>query len=160
MAPSRSAIVVPSVLDRLISDPRNVEIGAVQPGSLRALKLSVERDLDALLNTRREGDLIPPEFQASAQSLLNFGLPDFSSYMLRSSTDQNRLRRDMETAIRAFEPRLANVTVSVEGWDDLNPVLRFRVEGILRVDPAPEPVSFDTVFRADTGKFAVRGRAA
>jgi type VI secretion system protein ImpF len=156
MAKERSAAIVPSVLDRLISPPRGIEVGSVQPNSLRALRMSVQRDLDALLNTRREGDLIPEGFQESASSLLNYGLPDFSGYSLRTPTDQNRLRRDIETAIRTFEPRLANVSVSVGGWENPNPVLRFRVVGVLRTDRSAEPVSFDTLFQADRGKFALK----
>jgi len=157
MAPSRGNSVVPSVLDRLISTARGVEIGFVQPNSLRALKLALQRDLAALLNTRREDKLVPKGFKASASSLLNFGLPDFSGYSLRTPSDQNRLRRDIEAAIRIFEPRLAGVTVHFLGWDRRDPVLHFRLDGFLKIEPAPEPISFDTALHADRGKFLLKG---
>jgi type VI secretion system protein ImpF len=51
------------------------------------------------------------------------------------------------------------VSVTLQARDDLEPSLRFRVDALLRIDPAPEPVAFDTVLQPDVGRFVVVGEA-
>ena len=150
--------VISSVLDRLTDGRGSGLIGSVRPGTLAALRFSVLRDLEHLLNTRREEQLVPPDYQESAASVLNYGLPDLSLYSLKSASGQQRLRRSIETALRLFETRLSNVAVALDGWDEGRPILRFRVEAVLNVEPAPEPVVFDTEFALDSCKFQVKGR--
>jgi type VI secretion system protein ImpF len=154
MALQRSNPSVPSVLDRLISGTVGIGVGSVQPGSTRALRISVERDLNALLNSRRGTNLIPSEFQAASSSLLNYGLPDISSYNLGG--DPQGLRRDIETAIRNFEPRLSGVVVTVEEWDRFSPVLKFHVQATLRAGTLAEGISFNTVLQADSRMISVK----
>ena len=36
-------------------------------------------------------------------------------------------------------------------------VLRFQIEGLLKMDPAPEQIFFDTVMQLSTGECQVRG---
>jgi type VI secretion system protein ImpF len=151
--------VVPSILDRLIAGPYKGVIGTFRQDSAEALRQAVQRDLDDLLNTRREEQLLPPAYHEAASSLLNFGLPDFTVYNLRSTSEQHRLRKAIETAVRVFEPRLANVSVFLDGWDELKPVLRYRLEALLKIDPAPEAVVFETEFKADTRRFAVKANS-
>jgi type VI secretion system protein ImpF len=151
--------VITSVFDRLTDSPQSGVIGSVRPGTLGSLRQAVLRDLEHLLNTRREEELIPAEYRESAASLLNYGLPDLSVYSLKKAAEQHRLRRSIETALHLFEPRLGNVSVTLEGWDDAKPVLHFRVDAVLRVEPAPEPVVFDTEFSLESGKFTLKGRS-
>lgn len=151
--------VAQSVLDRLMGGSGGGGIGALNPNSVEAARLAVQRDLDALLNTRREERLVPSTFHESAKSLLNFGIPDFAVYNLKSPADQNRLRRAIEAAVREFEPRLGNVSVTLEGWDEARPVLRYRLEALLKLEPAPEQVAFETEIEADSGRFSVRTNA-
>ncbi len=149
----------PSLLDRLTDrepDARQ-EPPLTRSQSLRALRVSLSRDLSTLLNTKRRDEEVPEQFSEANQSLLTFGLPDFTALSLKSPTDQNKLRRAIETAIRRFEPRLEKVSVTLEPRAELDPVLRFHVDALLRVEPAPEPISFDTVLQADTGHFLVQG---
>lgn len=35
--------------------------------------------------------------------------------------------------------------------------LRFRIDARLRVEPAPEPVTFDTVLQLHSGEYLVKG---
>jgi type VI secretion system protein ImpF len=104
----------------------------------------VTRDLEALLNTRRERfEDLPPEFTEARQSLVNYGLPDFSALSLQSLEDRNRIRRVLEQTIALFEPRLTRVRVTLEAPRAHEQTLRFRIDAMLRVEPAPEPVTFD-----------------
>jgi type VI secretion system protein ImpF len=36
--------------------------------------------------------------------------------------------------------------------------LRFRIDALLRVDPAPEPVTFDAVLQLNTQQYLVKGQ--
>jgi type VI secretion system protein ImpF len=38
-------------------------------------------------------------------------------------------------------------------------VLRFQIEGLLMMDPEPEPISFDTVLLLASGQYDVKGDA-
>lgn len=153
------ARVTPSLLDRLTdyAPAAKEESPLSRLQAIRSLKASLWRDLSALLNTKRREDEIPEHFSEASQSLLTFGLPDFNSYTLRNPADQSRLRRAIEGAIRRFEPRLEKVTVTFQDQNDAVFELSFRVDALLRVDPAPEPVSFETRLQPITHQFIVVG---
>jgi type VI secretion system protein ImpF len=147
-----------SVLDRLVDfEP---EIKAEPPVSrskaLRQVKQALRRDLEWLLNTRRAFE-VPDELPLLADSLLAYGLPDFSNVTVKDAGDQYNLTRALETALRRFEPRLEDVVVSVANSSALERAFRFRIEARLRIDPVPEPISFDTTLQLGSGNFAVKG---
>ncbi len=148
-----------SLLDRLLD---------FQPGSqaeaplssweqLREFKTSLCRDLSALLNTRRAEQDFDPAYEEATNSLLSFGITDFTSYNLKSGDEQEQVRRSIERAIRRFEPRLARVSVSIEEPDPLRPVLQFQIEALLRIGPAGEPVAFDVSLHRESRRVAVSG---
>ena len=72
-------------------------------------KASLCRDLAALLNMRRAEEDFDRSYQEATNSLLTFGVADFTSLNLKNGIDQERVRRSMERAIRQFEPRLTRV---------------------------------------------------
>ena len=64
----------------------------------------------------------------------------------------------MEAALATFEPRLRSVRVTlVPVRDTTSRVLRFQIEGMLRLEPAPERVTFDTVLELTSGEYEVKG---
>lgn len=153
------ARVTPSLLDRITDhapDNRH-ENPLSRQQALRALKASLWRDMSALLNSKRREDEVPDDFVECGRSLLAYGLPDFSSYSLKSPTDQSRLRRVIESTIRRFEPRLEKVSVTLETMTETDPALRFRVDAMLKVEPAPEPISFETLLQPESRQFVVVG---
>ena len=77
---------------------------------------------------------------------------------LLSLRDRSYIRRALEDAIAAFEPRLDRVRITVDDPQSNERVLRFRVEGWLRIEPVPEPVAFDTVLQLTTREYVVQGR--
>ena len=138
--------ILPSVLDRLLDDEPGVdrELPSARFFSLHDLTRAVARDLEALLNTRQEAvEEVPPEFAEVGHSLRTYGLPDFTALSLTNSQDRQRIRRALEQAIAVFEPRLDRVRVTVETPQQYEQALRFHVEALLRVEPAPIPVTFD-----------------
>ncbi len=148
-----------SVLDRLIDYEPEVtrEAPASRGKSLRQLKQSVRRDLELLLNTRQVVGGIPPDLKELSNSLAAYGLPDYSSASVRSASDQHRMRRSLVSLINIFEPRLRDVTVTLEPARETERALRFRIDANLLVDPAPEPVVFDTVLQLVNGQYKVQG---
>jgi len=150
--------VRPSVLDRLIDyEPEySREAASSRVKNLRILKQSVRRDIEWLLNTRATVG-IPPELKEVQSSLLAFGLPDVATFSGRNVGDRVRLRRAVEHAIETFEPRLEGVVVTVEPEPGPALSMKFRIDGRLKVDPAPEPVSFDTLLQVGSGEFRVKG---
>jgi type VI secretion system protein ImpF len=149
-----------SVLDRLIDqDPRTpADPYSTRAQSVRQLKQSLRRDLEWLLNTRRIATPAKDSYPYLHKSLYNFGLPDFSSWSLNSPKDRGRLLRELELTISRYEPRLANVRVSPVEVAGVNTrMLRFQIEGLLLLDPAPEHISFDTVLELSSGEYQIKG---
>ena len=149
-----------SVLDRLIDEEpkKTMEAPLSRAQSLRRLKEALKRDLEWLLNTRRNPDLEEGVYKEAEQSVLGYGLPDLSAFGLSSVRDQQRLRRAIENAIAVFEPRLAGVRVRMEAVSNVSRGIRFHIQGLLLVDPNPEPVVFDTVLELPAGQYEVQGR--
>lgn len=149
-----------SVLDRLLDDAPEMErdkpLSATD--ALAVLRRAVRRDLEALLNARRRFASVPSIYPELANSSFGFGLPDFTSGALSEASSREALRKEIERSIRQFEPRLVHVSVSlVQSEDELDTTLHFRIEALLHADPAPEPISFDTVVNAATTDIEVAG---
>ncbi|MCI0391508.1 MAG: type VI secretion system baseplate subunit TssE [Acidobacteria bacterium] len=149
--------ITPSVLDRLIDHEPQLsrETPASRSQSLIDLKQAVKRDLEWLLNARQVVGGVPPELKELSRSLAAYGLPDFTAVSVKSPADQMRMQRALEMAISAFEPRLENITVSLSPVRDVDHKLRFRIDARIKVEPAPEPVTFDTVLQASTNQYVV-----
>jgi type VI secretion system protein ImpF len=148
-----------SLLDRLIdlAPDSKREVPSNPWEEMREFKASLCRDLTALLNTRRAEEDFPADYEEATNSLLSFGVADFTSYNLKNSLEQERVRRSIERAIREFEPRLARVTVSIDEPDPLKPVLQFQIAALMRIEPAAEPVVFDVSLQRESRRVAVTG---
>lgn len=149
--------ITPSIYDRLLDFEPDVkrEAPKSRAQSLRELKIAVRRDLESLLNTRCMIDHIPERLEEVNSSLAIYGLPDITGVAIKSMSEQHRLVGLMKTAIRVFEPRLMNVEISLEPISDVQRILRFRIDAQLKVDPIPEPITFDTVLQMGSGEFEV-----
>ena len=149
-----------SVLDRLIDlEPTNsLENPLSRTQSVRLLKSAVRRDLEWLLNTRRIVDLPGEGLKEANRSVYVYGLPDLSTLAVSASADRNRLVRQIASTVSLFEPRLANVRVAmVETADSAKKDVRLRIDAMLRMDPVPEPITFDTVIELKSGNCRVSG---
>jgi type VI secretion system protein ImpF len=102
----------------------------------------------------------PPEegLKEVNRSAYVYGLPDLSALTMATSGDRNKLVKQLLAAINLFEPRLANVRlVMVETPDAAKHQVRLRIEAMLRMDPSPEPISFDTVIELKSGNCHLSG---
>jgi type VI secretion system lysozyme-like protein len=113
---------------------------------LADLKASIKRELERLFDTRRpvgldEARTDPPE------TVMEYGLPDWSTLAPKSVTDRRALQRAAHDAIRIYEPRLFNPAVKiVDPKDKLGP-LSLVITGEVRLETMVEPVSFPIDFR-------------
>jgi type VI secretion system protein ImpF len=140
--------LLPSILDRLLGD---CDVWTVE--SVRA---AVKRDLEWLLNSRRMVSKHPSGSEPLGQSLVTYGLPDLGSFRPGVGGDEEQLRLAMQEAIRRFEPRLSRVRVMLDAGATLDRSVRFRIDALLRVEPEPEHVAFDSVLRLDDQTFEIR----
>jgi len=148
----------PTVLDRLLEPISGQQEMAAR--SRNPQRDSIARDLEALLNTRRQEELVPPEFEEAATSLLNFGFPEVTSYgNLSSPIEQGKLCKAMEEAIRIFEPRLRRVSVRLTTNEKRSEMLGIRIEAA--IDSFGGREVFELGFQRDSGRIAIEaGRSA
>lgn len=147
-----------SVLDRLIDQEpdRNLEPPMSRVQSLRELKAALRRDLEWLFNTRCTIEPPPESLGEVERSVYNYGIRDTSSMFLQSARDHDYLTKSIKSAISLFEPRLQSVKITIAPSTADVHGIRFGIEGMLRMDPAPEPVYFDTVLDPSRGEYKVK----
>ncbi|MFM8930869.1 MAG: type VI secretion system baseplate subunit TssE [Gemmataceae bacterium] len=144
--------MMPSVLDRII-DPSSLGTLARPGFSVEDLVASVRRDVEDLLNTRQNQDKTIDEFPLLAGSVYRFGMPEMVSMRASSPEDRQKIGRVLEKIIAQYEPRLSNIKAVLVGdtKDTTHGTVNFRIEGRLRLDPAPEVV-FETLLEFATGQ--------
>jgi type VI secretion system protein ImpF len=161
MSPASERTVRLSVLDRLIDDAPKEAADA--PGSWESsfseLRHVLLRDVEWLLNTRQVAEPAPDSCGEVQRSVYSFGIPDVTS-MSESEASRGELARAVAECIRLFEPRLTAVRVTQkESGRAGGRGVRFTVEALLRLDPSPERVVFDTVVETVSGRVLVAGEA-
>ncbi len=148
------------LLDRLLyDDPKHKKTAPMTPAQTEAaLKASVRRDLEWLLNTRRiVAHDLPPNV---ANSVYCYGLPDYSSLADNHEDAFAALARLIENAIATYEPRLSVVKVLfVRPKDNTSRRVELVIEAMLHREPSPEPVSYNTVLDLANGEYTVKGEA-
>jgi type VI secretion system protein ImpF len=149
--------VTPSVLDRLLDFEPNEsqEAPKTRSTSLRELRTSIRRDLEWLLNTRRHVETLDDKLEETPKSVAFYGLPDFTGLAAKNQGEQIRLASEIEEALRIFEPRFLDLKVTLEPLNNTDREMRFRIEARLNVEPAPEPIAFDTVLQLGSGDFQI-----
>ena len=147
------------LLDRLIDDAPGQERDPVVSvaDSMAALRASVRRDLEALLNARRRWRSLPTRMTQLRTSPLSYGIPDFASGAFNDGRRREELRLEIEDSIRRFEPRFLSVKVHlIDAKERLETTLRLRIEAVMHAEPAPEAVTFDTLVDPTTDDITVR----
>lgn len=156
---SASRIRLP-LLDRLLdADPEAPADPPLSQGmAIEMLRAAVRRDIEALLNARRRRLPPPPGYVELPVSPVGYGVPDPTAGSFTEEQRRLAVAREVEATIRRFEPRLMQVRVQLRNSEReaIDRVLRLRIEAVLRTDPVPEQISFETVVRPTTLDVAVR----
>ena len=144
------------LFDRLVDRDRYLRRELVQMRAIdrRGVRESVRRELEQLFNTRCPvpAHLLPTR----TRTVIDYGIPDFSTLYARNPDDRARLAVILRHAIEIYEPRLANVRVVIEAvnGDD------FRLTGVIAADLVfdgiPEPVLFTTALQMKEASVEVR----
>ncbi len=156
--------VTQPLIDRLIDREKDRDRDRMadpyrtRSASVKGLKTALRRDLEWLLNTRRNPYAAPESMPELSQSLYNYGLPDFSALSAEAPKDRQRLLIEIERTVALFEPRLRNIrVVFIDGSGTGPRALRFQIEGSLQMDPSPEHISFDGELQLASGEYQIRG---
>jgi len=149
----------PSLLDRLADDApdQKVESREQRVLSFGKLKQSVVRDLQWLLNagcleTTRDLSAFPQV----KQSVLNYGIPDFTG-TTAGNADPATLERILRQAILDFEPRILRPSLKVraKAAGEHNTII-FEIEGELWSQPLPERLYLKTILDLELGSIEVK----
>jgi type VI secretion system protein ImpF len=156
---TQKELLQPALLDRLADDEPTdkVESREQRVLSFRKLKQSVIRDLQWLLNAGRlETTQDLSIYPYVRQSVLNFGIPDFTG-MAASNADRTTLERALRQAIVDFEPRILKNTLKVRAQAAAeHNTLVFEVEGELWAQPLPERLYLKTILDLELGSVEVK----
>lgn len=150
------------LLDRLIGGVPQTGRGdgGREAASVRALRQSIQRDLESLLNTRWRCKSWPPRMDELEQSVVNYGIPDFTGASFDNPMSQRDFRMIIMSAIKRFEPRLHNVKVSLmsggAGGDETR-TLRFRIEASVQGTEGWQNVAYETLMNPTDATFTVKG---
>jgi type VI secretion system protein ImpF len=138
--------------DRVIASRR---LKARAPIPEAELRKAVNTELVALFNTTNldaiEDLSTAPEVR---KSIVNFGFPSLT----RRTIDENEtsaVAREIETALRDFEPRLLASSIKARRDDTVSADelrVRFLVSAALRTQPIDVPVQFVAEVELDSGK--------
>ena len=148
-----------SIIDRLLDkDPREpTDPPQIAAQTYRDFYFAIRRDLEALLNTRQRVGVLPSGLRELDQSLVNYGIPDFTSSNLSSSNGRLKFVRLVEAVIRRYEPRFKSVKVTLlDNAEPLDRTLRFRIDAVVYAEPAPEKLVFDSALEPVTGTVEVK----
>ncbi len=116
-----------------------------------AVKESIMREVACILNTRRGAR--QAFYDEVEDDAIYFGLPslfgftDFQSFDALSNYDKRKIINLCEKSITLFEPRLSDISVTINGYDSHHQVLYISVSGIVQLQSELErlqfPVSID-----------------
>ena len=146
-----------SLLDRLLDARPDQARDRPQSAAetVAQLRAALHRDVECLLNARRPWRSVAwPELRTSP---LGYGISDFTAGAFNDQHEREALRAEIEEAIRRFEPRLTQVQVQVaEDTSPLRATLMLRINALLRMEPLPEAISFDTLIDTTTADVTLR----
>ena len=123
-----------------------------------ALRATIRRELAWLLNTTNFEALTDLEPYPHVQtSVLNYGLSDLAGKALTRRSVLQRAR-EIRRAIRLFEPRLDEKTLTVEPTvdEDRPQAITFTIQGDITAAAHAMPVKFRTEIDPDTVAVDVR----
>jgi type VI secretion system protein ImpF len=106
------------------------------PVSIDMIYEDIKVNLQRILNTRRPGFLSSHLSKCLQDSVMNYGISDFSSHYFSQRNTEKELAKDIEDAIIAFEPRLSGVKVDIDHSDlEVQREIFLRIEAVIQTKP-------------------------
>lgn len=120
-------------------------------------KKMVCRDIEALLNTKIDWNLIADSLKELNVSSINYGLEDFSTKNLTYPGDKDVLCVEIRELIELYEPRLERVRVQIlDNSDPVDRVVRLMITANLILEKEKERLSFRTKLNPVDHLFSVK----
>lgn len=138
------------LFDRLVDmNPETTQ----EPLPLRAydrdqLKASIQKELEALLNTRpntKRLEALEEGAEELAGTTLFYGAHHFSAVDVTSASGKEQIKHALVEAIAYFEPRLKNVSVKILQFEKNTQHLHVLIDGSVQVGDIRENWSFPVV---------------
>lgn len=128
---------LPPLFDRLVLEDKGLLDEA-------GLKASIQKEVSLLFNTRSALRQYAPEGQLKGYFIFPelFGLRDFSSFTATHAHDWLVIERDIEFSLQAFEPRLKNPSVKIQGFDPKKQQISLTIGGEMFFGKRVESISF------------------
>ncbi len=144
------------LFDKLMAGSSGASSNVVASLTLEEMKDVVAKDLESLLNTRTVmSEMLLSRYPECSKSIINYGLNDFAGLSLSSANDRNYICRSLEQAIARHEPRLRNVSASLELEDGSTNRLNFAIAALLVLKMEQEPVNFDAVLQPSSLQYTI-----
>ncbi|MBO0662662.1 type VI secretion system baseplate subunit TssE [Jiella sp. MQZ9-1] len=146
------------LLDRLIdAEPDSPEDAPQRPvDQMRQLREGIRRDLEALLNTRRNPVSTPAALPALDSALVSYGIDGFVAANLATEAAKLRFARAVERRIAMFETRLSNVSVTIiKRSDDRDRALRMRIQATFRLYEGMPPIRLESMVDPSTSRIEI-----
>lgn len=146
-----------SLLGRLQSRPDKVLSSSASLGMhFNVIKKEIQDDLENLLNTRLRQPHGIKSYSTLEKSSLNYGLPDFTQYVFKNSDHQEDFKRDVIRVIQTFEPRLHDVKVYLQPYDEDKPQqLKMTIEANYYLSAQLVAFTFNSDFDSSTQLISV-----
>jgi type VI secretion system protein ImpF len=153
--------LVPNLFERLFASDDAHRGGEQYLLSADEARESVAGDLEALLNSRAGFDAQALEsFPLASHSVINFGIPDFSSMSLLSGLDRDELCRSIAAAVEQQDRRLRLVSVALDGEQQRVGKLSFIITAVLTLSGMAQSVRFSADFDQSVRRYVVGRKAA
>lgn len=156
--PQKKVGALAPLFDRLVDLEPHVPSEPTPWGYLskEEYKLSIKKELEALLNTRlprpysladalsEQEDAISPQLSYGMPA--DYGLQDTIAFDGMNKSTWNQISATFEAAILRFEPRLRYPRVQVDTYDNATQKLTLMVSGSVQLDDQIERVFFPVTF--------------
>lgn len=147
---SKNIRIPAPLFDRLIDE--NPET-TTEPSPLRTynreqLKDSIQRELQALLNTRpntKRLEGLEDDPHNIAATTLFYGAHNFSFVDVTSASGKEQVKTTLAQAIENFEPRLTNIQVTITEFERNAQRLKVIIEGYVKIGELREHWSFPVI---------------
>jgi type VI secretion system protein ImpF len=138
--PSISAGARPPLFDRLNAPEAGRQNGGVSSGAMdrRLLQQSILDELSRLFSSRSPS--LPESIEAGG-TVLNYGMPDLLLATPGRDVDHQQIAGIIQRRVTMFEPRLANVRVTVTPSPGDARALQIVLSASLRISRGPQPIS-------------------
>ena len=115
---------------------------AKQNGNEDDLLESIRYQLTVLLNSEAPMRVLPKQYKEVQLSNFSFGLD--AAYSVSSQVNKEQFSRSLEKWVRAFEPRLSEVSVFVKESDPSKNVMKFSLMAKVDVQNGEHVFLFDS----------------